>query len=101
MVWIGAGVYRLGSSAEEPEIGYRLSPSVVRDQRPAPAIQVLKRFLYAGVGEHLRFDYLARAAAQGQTPGPQSSSRAQGARVSFSRWPTSRSAVRNPSSITG
>lgn len=33
MIWIGAGTYRLGSSAEEREIGYRLSAPAVRDQR--------------------------------------------------------------------
>lgn len=33
LVWIGAETYRLGSSSEEREIGYRLSPSVIRDQR--------------------------------------------------------------------
>jgi uncharacterized membrane protein YedE/YeeE len=68
------------------------------------AAMLLGMLLHRAVFEPLR----ARAAAfpaqeprRSQAPGPQSSSRAQGARVSSSRLPRSRSAVRIPSSITG
>jgi uncharacterized membrane protein YedE/YeeE len=68
------------------------------------AAMLLGMLLHRAVVEPLRAratELPARAPGRGQAPGPQSSSRAQGARVSFSRLPRSRSAVRIPSSITG
>ena len=68
------------------------------------AAMLLGMLLHRAVVEPLRAraaDFPAREPRRSQAPGPQSRSRAQGAGVSSSRLPRSRSAVRMPSSITG
>ena len=68
------------------------------------AAMLLGMLLHRAVFEPLRVraaELPARAPGRSQAPGPQSRSRAQGAGVSSSRLPRSRSAVRMPSSITG